>query len=270
VGGGYIGGEVAASLRQKGLEPTVVAREKVLWEHVFVAPVAMAFPRKLEGGGVRVVNGDTVVRIEGQGRAERVVTERGLTIECDAVVGGIGAAPRLELVEGTSIKVDKGVLVDRFLRTSARGIYAAGDIARFYSPLYGMRLRVEHWDVAEKHGLLAGRNIAREAAGKASTRESFDEPPYFYSDLFDLALEYLGSGRPTDSVVVRGEVEGGSFSAFYVRRGRLMGAAFVNRNEEVEPVKALIQQRLRVDARVRRQLGDPASDLGALGAANVQ
>ncbi|HEU5319092.1 MAG TPA: FAD-dependent oxidoreductase [Chloroflexota bacterium] len=265
VGGGFIGGEVAASLRQKGLEPTVVAREAVLWEHVFGPRVAAAFQRKLERGGVRVLNGDTVVRIEGQGRAERVVTERGQSLECDAVIVGIGAAPRLELVEGTSIKTGNGVLVDRFLRTSAAGIYAAGDVARFYSPLYGARLRVEHWDVAEKHGALAGRNMAREAAGRADERESFDEPPYFFSDLFDLAMEYVGSGRPTDSVVLRGDPEAGPFSAFYVRRGRLVAGVFINRNEDVDPVKALIQSRLEVDRDVRQRLSDPGTDLRELG-----
>src|SRR5687767_3021097 len=132
VGGGFIGGEVGASLRQKGLDVTVVAREPILWEHIFGPELAGTFQRKLEHGGVRVLNEDSVVRIEGATRAERVVTERGHTIECDLVVVGIGADPRLDLLEGTSIDVDGGVLVDRFLRTNVRGIYAAGDIARFY------------------------------------------------------------------------------------------------------------------------------------------
>ena len=265
VGGGFIGAEVAASLRQKGLETTVVAREGVLWEQVFGPEIGTAFQRKLERGGVRVINNDMVVRIEGAGRAERVVTQRGETIRCDVVIVGIGATPRLELTEGTSIDVEEGgVVVDRFLRTSARGIYAAGDIARFYSPLYRKQLRVEHWDVADKQGALAGRNMAREATRRAKEREAFEEPPYFFSDLFDLAMEYLGDNRQFQSTVVRGDLEGSAFTGFYLRHRRLVAAVFVNRNEDVEPVKGLITQRLLVDTAMRRRLADPGVDLRSL------
>ena len=270
VGGGFIGAEVAASLRQKGLETTVVTREPVLWEHIFGPDMAMAFQRKLERGGVRVLNGDTVVRIGGAGRAETVVTERGETLPCDLVVVGIGAEPRLELVEDTSIDVDKGrggkggIVVDRFLRTTARGIYAAGDIASFYSPLYRKHLRVEHWDVADKQGAVAGRNMAREASRRARQREPFDELPYFFSDLFDLAMEYVGDNERFQSAVVRGDVNGDAFTGFYVRHRKLVAALFINRNEDVEPTKALLQQKLQVDAHVRRELADPRVDLRSL------
>ena len=267
VGGGFIGAEVAASLRQMGLETTLVAREEVLWEHVFGSEVAGVFQRTLQRGDVRVLNGDSVVRIEGGERAERVITERGETIECDVVVVGIGAKPRLELLEMVS-ELDwhdqEGVSVDRFLRTKARGIYAAGDIARFYSPLYRKHLRVQHWDAAEKQGALAGRNMAREAARRAKEREAFDEPPYFFSDLFDLAMEFLGDNERFQSTVVRGDMSGSAFTGFYVRQRRLVAALFVNRNEDVEPARALITQRLQVDAGVRRQLADPGIDLRSL------
>jgi 3-phenylpropionate/trans-cinnamate dioxygenase ferredoxin reductase subunit len=266
VGGGFIGAEVAASLRQKGLDTTVVTRDAVLWERVFGPQLAPTFQRKLERGGVRVLNGHTVVRLEGGNRVERVITDRGETIECDLVVAGIGVQPRVEWLEGSSVDVDSdgGVIVDRFLRTSTRGIYAAGDIARFYSPLYRKPLRVEHWDVADKHGTLAGRNMAREATRRARQREAFDEPPYFFSDLFDLAMEYLGDNERFQSMVVRGDAEGDAFTAFYVRRRRLVAALFVNRNEDVEPARALIRRKLLVDARMRQLLADPRTDLTSL------
>ena len=264
VGGGFIGAEVAASLQQKGLETTVVAMESVLWEHLFGPELARPFHRKLERKGVQLVTRDTVERIEGEGRAQRVVTKGGKTLECDLVVMGVGATPRLALAEGTPLKVDKGIVVDQFLQTSEPGIYAAGDIARFYSPLYEQHLRVEHWDVADKHGRIAGTNMAREAARRDHRRAAFDEPPYFFSDLFDLAMEYLGHNEGWDDALVRGDSKGDQFTGFCLRGGRLVAALFVNRNEDVERTKQLIQQRLHADDHVRRHLADPSADLAAL------
>jgi 3-phenylpropionate/trans-cinnamate dioxygenase ferredoxin reductase subunit len=269
VGGGFIGAEVAASLRQMGLETTVVARETVLWEHLFGAELSGVFQRKLTEKGVEVLNGETVARIEGHGRVERVVTVSGRTIECDFVVMGVGAAPRLTLAEGTPLAVDGGIVTDQHLRTSIPVIYAAGDIASFWSRLYGKHLRVEHWDVAEKHGFVAGRNMAREAAGAGAALESYDEPPYFFSDLFDLSMEYLGHNAGYDETVVRGDPAGNELTGFYLRGGRLVAALFVNRNGDVDPTRRLIQERLTVDDTVRSRLADPTADLAALAALAV-
>ena len=264
IGGGFIGAEVAASLKQTGLETVVFAREPVLWQHLFGPLLAPVFHRKLERKGVRIVTRDAVVGIEGEGRAQRVVTAGGERIECDLVVAGIGASPRLALAEGTPLDVDGGVVVDEFLQTSAPGIYAAGDIARFYSRIYERHLRVEHWDVADKHGAIAGKNMAREAAGPPHRRVAFDEPPYFFSDLFELSMEYLGDNQGWDDTVVRGDLEGEAVTGFYLKQGRLVAALFVNRNEDVEPSRALIRGRLQVDDRARRVLSDPRAELAAL------
>jgi 3-phenylpropionate/trans-cinnamate dioxygenase ferredoxin reductase subunit len=264
VGGGFIGAEVAASLRQKGLETAVVTREGVLWEHLFGAALADAFQRKLVENGVGVLTGETVARIEGSGRAERVVTTAGRTLACDLVVIGVGAAPRLRLAEGTPLQVDGGIVTDEYLRTSVPGVYAAGDIASFWSRLYRKHLRVEHWDVADKHGLVAGRNMAREAAGQGAPLEAFDEPPYFFSDLFDLAMEYLGHNEGYDDTVVRGNAGSYEFTGFYLRRGQLVAALSVNRSGDVDPTRRLIQERLTVDGQTRGHLADPAFDLAAL------
>jgi 3-phenylpropionate/trans-cinnamate dioxygenase ferredoxin reductase subunit len=266
VGGGFIGAEVAASLRQMGLETTVVAREPLLWQHLFGTQLSGIFQRKLTEKGVAVLNDETAARIEGDRRAERVVTTSGRTIECDLVVMGVGAAPRLTLAEGTPLEIDGGVVTDQHLRTSVPGIYAAGDIAAFWSPLYGKRLRVEHWDVAEKHGFIAGRNMAREAAGNGAALESFDEPPYFFSDLFDLSMEYLGHNAGYDDVVVRGDPTAHELTGFYLRGGCLVAGLFVNRNADVDPTRRLIQARLQVDATARRYLADPSADLAVLAA----
>ena len=264
VGGGFIGAEVAASLRQMGIETVVIAREHVLWAHLFGTELSAAFQRKLTDRGVRVITGETVARIEGEGRAERVVTASGRALDCDLVVVGVGAAPRLALTKGTPLEADGGVETDQHLRTPVPGIYAAGDIARFWSPLYEQHLRVEHWDVAEKHGRIAGRNMAHEAAGRDAPLAAFDEPPYFFSDLFDLAMEYLGHNEGYDDTVVRGDVRSYDYTGFYLRRGRLVAALFVNRNGDVDATRRLIQERLVVDDRVRRHLADPSADLASL------
>jgi 3-phenylpropionate/trans-cinnamate dioxygenase ferredoxin reductase subunit len=160
--------------------------------------------------------------------------------------------------------VDDGIVTDEYLRTTVPGIYAAGDVARFHSPLYGKYLRVEHWDVAEHHGSIAGRNMAREAAGRADVREPFEGPPYFFSDLFDLAMEYLGHNAGWDDLVVRGELGRRDATAFYLKDKRLVAALFVNRNQDVDPTRALIRGRQGVEGATRARLADPSIDLGVL------
>ena len=264
IGGGFIGAEVAASLRQMGLETALVGRESVLWEHLFGSRLAPVFQRTLTAHGVEIINADQATHLEGQGRVERVLTKGGRTLECELVVAGVGVTPETGLAEGTPLLVDNGIVTDEFLQTNQPGIYAAGDVARFYSPLYARRLRVEHWDVAQQHGEIAGKNMAREAAGKGGQRLAFDQPPYFFSDLFDLSMEYLGNNEGSDDIVTRGDPTGRDFSGFYLKEGRLIAALFVNRNPDVEPTRTLIQRRLTVDGRVRRQLADPAVELQSL------
>lgn len=264
IGGGFIGAEVAASLRQMGLETALVGRESVLWEHLFGSRLAPVFQRTLAAHGVEIINGDQATRLEGRGRVERVLTKGGRTLECELVVTGVGVTPNTDLAEGTPLLVDNGIVTDEFLQTNRPGIYAAGDVARFYSPLYGRRLRVEHWDVAQQHGEIAGRNMARDAAGTGAQRVAFDQPPYFFSDLFDLAMEYLGNNEGADDIVTRGDPAGSALTGFYLKQGRLIAALFVNRNPDVEPTRTLLQRRLTVDERLRRELADPGVDLHAL------
>jgi 3-phenylpropionate/trans-cinnamate dioxygenase ferredoxin reductase subunit len=264
IGGGFIGAEIAASLRQMGLETAVIARERVLWEHLFGAQLSGVFQRTLADHGVQILNGDEAARIEGAGRVERVVTKAGHTLDGDLVVFGVGASPETKLAEGTSLKVENGIVTDQYLQTNAPGIYAAGDVARFYSPLYEQLLRVEHWDVAQQQGEIAGRNLAREAAGNPGARQAVDQPPYFFSDLFDLSMEYLGYNQGWDEIITRGDPAGNEFTGFYLKARRLVAALFIRRNADVEPSRALIQRRLQVDDQIRHALSDPSTDLASM------
>ena len=160
--------------------------------------------------------------------------------------------------------MEHGIVVDEFLQTNQPGIYAAGDVARFYSPIYERHIRVEHWDVAQQHGEVAGRNMAREAAGKGAERQPFDQPPYFFSDLFDLSMEYLGHNQGWDDVVARGDPAGCADRGLYLKEGRLIAALFINRNADVEPSRPLIQRRLPVDGEVAASPGNSSVDLQTL------
>lgn len=267
IGGGFIGAEVAASLRQLGLESTIVTRDSVLWERPFGARLGSVFQKKLEAQGVTVLNRFDAAALEGSGRVERVRTKQGRVLPCDMVVVGVGVSPDLEIAKDTPLAVGGGILVDQYLETNQPGVYAAGDIAEFYSPLYERRLRVEHWDVAQQHGEIAGRNAARDAAGRRGDRQAFDQPPYFFSDLFDLSMEYLGYNGNYDDLVVRGDPATFDCTGFYLRGGRLVAAVFVNRNGDVEPSRALIGARLAVGDEVRRKLADPSVGLQSLAGA---
>jgi 3-phenylpropionate/trans-cinnamate dioxygenase ferredoxin reductase subunit len=265
IGGDFIAAEVAAS-RRMGLETTLVTRDALAWSHLFGDTVGGVFQGILADNGVEILNGDEAVRIEGDRHVSRVVTRRGRVLACDLVVAGVGVRPETGLVDATPVRVDDGVVTDEYLRTSVPGIYAAGDVARYYSSLYGRHPRVEHYEVAEHHGAVAGRNMAREAAGREGEREPFVGPPYFFSDLFDLAMEYLGHNEGWDEVVVRGQLWRRDGTAFYLKKGRLVAALFVNRNQDVDPTRALIRARRQVDEPTRARMADATVDLAALAA----
>jgi 3-phenylpropionate/trans-cinnamate dioxygenase ferredoxin reductase subunit len=252
VGAGWIGCEVAASARQRGLEVTVVEPLSLPLERV-LGPELGAFYRDVHvDQGVQFRLADSVAAIEGAGRAERVRTNDGATLDCDAVVIGVGVAPRTVLAEGV-LDVDNGILVDAGLRTSADGVFAAGDVANHDHPLLG-RLRVEHWANALEQGPAA----ARAMLGQDVT---YDRVPYFFSDQYDVGMEYAGLSRPDDEVVFRGDPESGEFIAFWLRDGRVVAGMNVNVWDVNEHIQALVGAEATVEA---ERLRDPDVALDAL------
>jgi 3-phenylpropionate/trans-cinnamate dioxygenase ferredoxin reductase subunit len=252
VGAGWIGCEVAASARQRGLEVTVVEPLSLPLERV-LGPELGAFYRDVHvDQGVEFRLADSVAAIEGAGRAERVRTNDGATLDCDAVVIGVGVAPRTALAEGV-LDVDNGILVDAGLRTSADGVFAAGDVANQDHPLFG-RLRVEHWANALEQGPAA----ARAMLGQDVT---YDRVPYFFSDQYDVGMEYAGVSRPDDEVVYRGDPEAGEFIAFWQREGRVVAGMNVNVWDVNEHIQALVGVEATVEA---ERLRDPDVALDAL------
>jgi 3-phenylpropionate/trans-cinnamate dioxygenase ferredoxin reductase component len=255
IGAGWIGCEVAASARQKGLEVTVVEPLELPLARV-LGPELGAFYRDVHAGhGVRMLLGGGVEAIEGSGRAERVRTSDGQAIDCDAVVMGVGVAPDVALADGV-LDVDNGILVDASLRTSAEGVYAAGDVANHDHPLLGERIRVEHWANALEQGPAAARSML----GRDGV---YDRVPYFFSDQYDVGMEYAGTTKPGDEVVFRGSVDSGEFIAFWLRDGRVAAGMNVNVWDVNEHIQELVRSQAQVDP---KRLTDPDVEVAEVAA----
>ena len=256
VGAGFIGSEVGASLRKLGVEIDVIDQGRLPLLRVLGPEIGQIYADIHREHGVRFHSEQGCKRFEGDGRVEAVVTTAGTRIECDFVVAGVGIEPATEVVEGTDVEVENGILVDQWCRTNAPGVFAAGDVANHSHPLFGRRLRVEHWDNALKQGAAAARNMM----GKDLP---FDDPHWFWSDQYEYNLQYLGHAIAWDELVVRGSLEGRSFVAFYLKDGLVEAVVGLDRGRDVRRSTGLIRARRPVDPAVLR---DEDLDLKALGA----
>ncbi len=258
VGGSYIGCEVAASLTARGTKCTIIAMEGVALSRTFGEEAGRWFQGRLEEHGVAFHGGETLSAFEGDGRVKAVIAESGLTVECDAVVVGAGVRPDAMLAQRAGLEVgDGGVVCDSKLRTSAEGIYAAGDCCSYESVVHGRRIHVEHWDVAMQQGLKAGANML-------DADEDYDVVPYFFSDLADWAsLEYVGPAYEWDQEIWRGDRDGGEFSVWYLQGGRVAGCLSVERSEDLAEARRMLAEGVDVSDAVAR-LEDPAADLASI------
>jgi 3-phenylpropionate/trans-cinnamate dioxygenase ferredoxin reductase subunit len=238
VGAGWIGCEVAASARQRGVDVAVVEPQSVPLEGVLGGELG-AFYRDVHADhGVALHLGTGVEAIEGAGRAERVRTSDGTILDADAVLLAVGVAPRTALAEGV-LDVDNGIVVDAGLRTSADGVFAAGDVANHHHPLFG-RVRVEHW----ANALEQGPTAARAMLGQDVT---YDRVPYFFSDQYDVGMEYAGYSHRGDEVVFRGDRATREFIAFWLRDGRVAAGMNVNVWDVNEHIQELVRSGASVD-----------------------
>jgi 3-phenylpropionate/trans-cinnamate dioxygenase ferredoxin reductase component len=261
IGGSYIACEVAASLTELGSSCALVMLEPVVLSRHFGEQAGWYFQSRLEEHGIAVYPEQGLQGFEGaDGRVTRVLTTSGLELDAEAVVMGTGAVPEVTLARaaGLTIGANGGVSVDSRLETSIPGIYAAGDIADFTSIVHdGRPLRIEHWDVAFNQGKAAALNML-------GADRPYDVVPYFFSDLSDWAsLEYVGPASDWDQEIVRGSLDGGEFSIWYVHGGRLAAALSVGRSEDLEHARRLIVSHARIDDRLA-ELADPFSDLAAI------
>ena len=261
IGGSYIASEVAASLTELGSSCTMVMLESLPLSRHFGEQAGRFFQARLQEHGITIHGGDELDRFEGEGgRVTRVITKGGRALEADAVVIGAGAVPDVTLARGAGLELGEsgGVRADSRLQTATPGIYAAGDIAEYESVVHGgRRLRIEHWDVAFNQG----KTVALNMLGRDHPH---DVVPYFFSDLSDWAsLEYLGPASEWDQEVVRGSIDAGEFSIWYLVEGRLAAALSVGRSEDLEQAHGLIVSGADLEGRAA-ELGDPSTDLAGL------
>jgi 3-phenylpropionate/trans-cinnamate dioxygenase ferredoxin reductase subunit len=177
--------------------------------------------------------GDRVAAFEGAGRVERVVTASGRRLECDFAVIGLGVEPATEVAAGTAVEVDNGILVDEFCRTNMGAIYAAGDVANHYHPVFGRRMRIEHWQNAMRQGRAAALNML-------DRNTPYAEIPWFWSDQYEHNLQYAGHHVDWDDVVIRGSLEERNFLAFYLKGERVQSLVAMDRGPELGRATRLI------------------------------
>jgi 3-phenylpropionate/trans-cinnamate dioxygenase ferredoxin reductase component len=248
VGMGFIGSEVAASLRQLDVEVTAIEGHPVPLARVLGPEVGGVLAAIHREKGVDLIVEDTVASFEGQGRVERVRTKNGRVLPCDFVVAGIGIVPNAELLAAAGAGVDNGVLVDEHCRTTLPDVYAAGDVANHLHPIFG-RLRVEHWNNGFQHGRAAARAMLGDPA-------PYDYIHTFWSDQYEHSIQYVGFAAEWDRLVFRGQPASRKFLGFYLKDGIVRAAVGLDRGGDPEDPKgeselreavALVRDRVRVD-----------------------
>jgi 3-phenylpropionate/trans-cinnamate dioxygenase ferredoxin reductase subunit len=253
IGAGFIGSEVAATAHGKGAEVTVIDTLDMPMQRILGRELGAVCAAIHRSNGVEVRLGEPVESVVEHADAVIVKTGRA-RLEGDVVVVGVGITPNIEVAQRSGVIVDNGVLVDEYCRTNVPSIFAAGDIANHYHPLFDELIRVEHFDNASKHAAAAANNML-------GIPTIFDDPHWFWSDQYDLNIQHTGHARTWDELVVRGSVEELDFCAFYVRNDRVRAAFAVDRGTDIAVAKELIAARATVDA---RQLKDEDVDLTEL------
>jgi 3-phenylpropionate/trans-cinnamate dioxygenase ferredoxin reductase subunit len=254
IGAGWIGLETAAAARAAGCEVTVIERGELPLLAVLGKEMAEIYAGLHRRHGVEFRLGATLAEITGKdGATTGLRLQDGSLIKADAVVVGVGITPNTELAEAAGLTIDNGVLVDEHLVTSDPDVFAAGDVANAYYPHLGIQLRLEHWSAALNQGPVAAANML----GKGT---SYDQVPYFFSDQYEMGMEYsgyVGSGG-YDDVAFRGDVDKGEYLAFWLRGGRVLAGMNVNVWDVTDTIAALVRSGVRVN---RARLVNPEVDL---------
>ena len=233
IGASFIGMETAFSLRERGLSVTVVAPDKVPFEKNLGFEIGETFQKLHEYNGVRFRPGASVKAFEGSEKVEAVALDSGERIEADLVIVGVGVSPATGFLEGVPLEKDGGIVTDKFLRVG-EDFYAAGDIAYFPDARTGESIRIEHWRYAMQQGRAAARNMA----GKS---EAFTGVPFFWTRQFDATLLYVGHAKSWDEIIFQGNAREQNFLAFYVKDGRVLAVAGMNRDREMAVLEELMR-----------------------------
>ncbi len=219
VGAGFIGMEVASAFIQNNISTTMIVRENELFGKLRSREISAFFLRLYQQKGVEIWFEEEVQRFIGKEKVEKLVTKNGKELACDIVVAGIGVIPEDAFLHGSDIEITNGIVTDEYLQTDFDNIYAAGDVANFYDPIFGKQRRIEHWDNAIKQGELAAKNML-------GNKVSYNIVSYFFSDIFDISFEFLGDNSNIDETLAQGSFEEESFALYYLR-DKVVKAAFL-------------------------------------------
>lgn len=254
VGASFIGSEVAASARTLGADVTLVDPVAAPMATALGEEAGKVFAGIHQDHGVDLRMGTRVVELRGHNRVEEAVTAEGERIPADLVVVGVGVRPETGLFAGTELEIDNGIVVDQFCATNIPGVYAAGDVANWWHPALGRRIRVEHFDNAALQGTAAGRSMAGQP-------EAYAPVPYFWSDQYDVNLQYAGFSGKAEEIVLRGAPNATAMTLFYLAGGKIQAVATINQSRDLRPARQLIEAGARIDPET---LANPATDLRAL------
>lgn len=259
VGTGFIGAEVAAAARGRGAQVTALEMLDVPLAPLLGWDMGAVCAQIHREQGVDLRCGERVESIVQFDDGVLVATSSGAEIAGDVVVVGVGMVPNVEIANVSGIATDNGVVVDEYCQTSQAGVYAAGDVANHFHPLFGRRMRVEHYDSALRHGAAAAVNML-------GGQQAFADPHWFWSDQYDHDLQFTGSTAAWDETVIRGSVDGRAFTAFYLLDGQLRAAFGVNAGRDVRGARDLLAHRCSPQP---GQLRDPGTDLRRLARARA-
>jgi len=254
IGAGWIGAEFAASARQRGLDVTVIEPAAVPLERVLGYELGTFYRRVHESHGVEMRMQTGVEAFEGSGAVTAVRTSDGQSIACDFVVVGVGVIPRTRLAAAAGAKIENGIVVNQQLRTTLPRVFAAGDVANAWHPFFKKNIRVEHWANALNQGPVAAQAMLDQAV-------SYDRIPYFFSDQYEIGMEYSGYATESDEVIYRGAMDDGEFLAFWLKDGRVIAGMNVNVWDVNDDIQTLIRSRQVIDP---ASLRDQDTPLGAL------
>lgn len=230
IGGGFIGMELASAFMQNNIPTTMIVRESELFGKLGSKEISNFFLGFYQEKGVEISFQEEATRIEGKNKVEKVVTKSGKEFPCNIAAIGIGAIPETAFLEGSGVELENGIRTDKYLKTSRDDIYAAGDVANFYDPIFGKQRRIEHWDNAIKQGELAARNMLGQ-------KVPYNIVSYFFSDLFDISFDFLGDNSDVDETVIEGSFEEKSL-AFYYLKDKVVKATFLLMRSPEEREKA--------------------------------
>lgn len=257
VGGSFIGTELASSFTQKGIQVTIITMGDTLYHKLSSPEISEFFVEYSRANGVQVVFGETVREFKGKDRVTNVITTAGKRLPCDFVAIGIGVTPDIDFLHGSGIKVDNGIVVNEYMQTNKPDIYAAGDVANFFDPVFRRHRRIEHWDNAIKQGQIAARNMI-------GNRQTYRTVSYFFSDVFDLSFDFLGDTADTDERILRGSIKEKSFSVLYLKEDVLQAMFFLGRPPtEAKAAESLIINRVNLKD-VKKKLHDNSYPLEAI------